>query len=170
MDIIKSKTTQGLCTPEMIDYRLGSVELISDYARGQLANSLALLPKEVINFIVENYVFISREEDESGSQWTFSSVHFKDKKGFILLNSNIWEKKPTEIAFTIAHEVAHAFKGHEVGGITAKKGIKQEKEADKLAVNWLGKYYKKSVLIKLCKSKIHEKRYKSFSMKKVGCG
>jgi len=138
-------------TPEMIDYMFNSAELVPPYARGLLSNSLVLLPEEIIDFIVENYVFISRDEEECGSQWTFNSVHFKDKKGFILLATKIWKKKSIEIAFIIAHEVAHAFKKHKTGVIALKQGTKQEKEANRLAVKWLSKHYKKKSLMKLCK-------------------
>ena len=44
-------------------------------------------------------------------EWA-KSPHSGRKKGFILLNMNLWKKKKIEIDFIIAHESAHAFKRH----------------------------------------------------------
>ena len=151
---LKYEKPDELYTPEMILYELnGSLDLIPDHAEMLLGKSLSLLPKNVIDFIVGNYVFISQEEDEDGTHYAFDNIFFKDKIGFILLNNNLWRKKPIEIAFTIAHEVAHAFKRHTIKDfkdVDLDKGIKIEKEADRLALKWLNKHYKKESLEKLC--------------------
>lgn len=144
-----------LYTPEMIDYELDSLGEVPEYARLPLAKSLSLLPKEVIDFAIKNYVFISEEHSNSGTHYTFNTILFKNKLGFISLNSNLWDKKPINIAFTIAHEVAHAFKGHAIktcDDTAWKNYVKREKETDKLAVKWLSKHYKKETLLKLCHS------------------
>ena len=151
---IKDEKSDKLYTPEMILYELnGSLELIPDHAEMLLGKYLSLLPKSVIDFIVGNYVFISQKEAEDGAHYAFDNIFFKDKIGFILLNSNLWRKKPIEIAYTIAHEAAHAFKGHAIKDFKdtdLDKGIKIEKEADRLALKWLSKHYKKETLEKLC--------------------
>lgn len=153
---LKYEYMDNLYTPEMIDYNLDhSLGEIPEYARLPLAKSLALLPKEVIDFAIQNYVFLSEERSIDGSQWTFDHLNFKDKIGFILLSPNLWNKKPINIAFTIAHEVAHAFKGHAIKTCEDtewKNHVKREKEADKLAVKWLSNHYKKETLLKLCHS------------------
>jgi len=112
---LKYEKPDELYTPEMILYELnGSLDLIPDHVAMFLGKALSLLPKNVIDFIVGNYVFISQKEDEDETHYAFDNIFFKEKIGFILLNSNLWRKKPIEIAFTIAHEVAHAFKGHTI--------------------------------------------------------
>ena len=150
-------------TPEMIDDSLGNNELVPKYARVSLAKSLSLLPEEVIDFICENYVFISHDEDDNGSHWTFNDVYFKDKLGFIWLNSSLWREKPIQTAFTIAHEVAHDFLKHhtkDYSDTNSKKRMRQEKEADRLAVEWLNKRYQKISLMKLYKSNALRNRSK----------
>ena len=79
-----------------------------------------------------------------------SEMHIqKNKIGFILLNNNLWLKEPEKIAFTIAHEVAHAFKRHHLEKFPNNdERIKQEKEADRLAMKWLSEHYKRDVLEK----------------------
>jgi len=74
------------------------------------------------------------------------------------------EKKPIEIAFTVAREVVHAYKEHKINDYKNNgidKNIKREKEADKLAVKWLSKHYKRESLLKLCKSTLLEKKIKT---------
>lgn len=138
-------------TTEGIDYSLDTTGKIPEYARGTLARALSLLPHEVIDFIVENYVILSDDDDTLGTHWTFDCYYFKDKVGFINLNSNLWKKSEIQIAFIVTHEVAHAVKGHRIlsgGGFELE--VKQEVEADTLAVEWLKKYYKVKDLKKLC--------------------
>ena len=136
------KSKSRFYTPEAIDYRIdGSNELIPDRARGRLAESLSLLPREVIDFIVDNYVFLSSHADG----WTLSrrDSRFKGKRGFILLHPGLWKKDMKTIAHTIAHESAHAFKN--LGA-----SPEQEVQADMLAVEWLSIHFDKKDLLKRC--------------------
>jgi hypothetical protein len=149
-------------SPGTIDVRLYKNRSTIPYiAPLPLAKSLSLLPEKVIDFVIENYVFISQQENLNGAHFTFDDLYLREKIGFILLFDNLWRKRPMQIALTVAHEVAHAVKGHktkEVEDLNAEMIIKEEKEADKLAVRWLSKYYKRESLEKLCEGKTLKKK------------
>lgn len=136
---------------ERIDYNLDIArELIPNHARGPLVRSLSLLPEKVVNFVADNLLFIS---PELGEYLTFSHPFFQNRKGFILLPSDLWKKRPIEIAFTIAHEVAHAYMNDEIKSwddMDMQKRIPNEIKADKTAVRWLSKSYSEKSLRKLC--------------------
>jgi len=142
-------------SPDWIDYELdSSKDLLFEKARYWVSEFLSFLPKNVIEFVIENIVFISAPSE--GSYFSFSHVFFQNMKGFILFNDDLWNKSKIEMAFTIAHEVAHAYRGdseledfeklrHE-----GKGPPKCEIEADKLAVQWLSKHFPKEKLLKCC--------------------
>lgn len=182
--IIKSNDDE-LYTPEAIDYSLGNPDSVPEHARLPLAKALSLLPHDVIDYITENYIFITEDEKGGGSHWLLDDIPFrikikgdpkrgftdydKSRVGFILLNTDFWNKKPMEINFTIAHEVAHAFKKHinPLNFDNFARAIEQELEADKQAVEWLSKHYKKETLKKLCSywgDKELLKKYKKLKM------
>ena len=142
-------------TPEGIDYDLDTArDLVSDGGRYWLTEIMALLPENVIDFIVENIVFISGNSD--GNYYSFDHIFFRDKKGFILFSDNLWKKNKTEIAFTIAHEIAHVWRGDselkdvEELRVKRKGPPKREIEADKLTIKWLSKHFPKEKLLKCC--------------------
>jgi len=57
-----NKLEEWECSPEGIDYALDSArDLIPNYARAPLAKALSLLPKKIIDFVVDNCIFISQE-------------------------------------------------------------------------------------------------------------
>lgn len=134
---------------EKIDYSLDIArELIPNHARHLLARSLSLLPEEVVNFVADNLLFIS---SEGGEYITFNHPFFQNRKGFILLPSDLWKKKPIEIAFVIAHEIAHAYMNDEIKSWDdMEKRIPNEIKADKTAVRWLSKSYSEKNLRRLC--------------------
>ena len=140
-------------TPEIIHLKLGtSIELIPRLAQIQVTKYLSLLPKDVIDFIVEHYVFIGQEKYEMGTHFPFCHRYFRGKRGFILLNNELWKTRPIEKAFVIAHEVAHAYNEYSPKTFFnnfIERRIKREEEANKLAVVWLSKHFKKSNLIKI---------------------
>jgi len=146
------KQNKEMYSPEMIDYKLDIArDWIPQQARLTLAKALSLLPEKVIDFICENCVFMSNE-DYGGGRWiSFKNLFFKDRKGIIELDYSLWEKKSIEITYTIAHEVAHAFKDHHFSNyedMTLEFDENQEKEADKLAIKWLSKHFSKDKLLK----------------------
>lgn len=139
--------------PDIIHLRLGtSIELVPRLAQLQVTKYLSLLPRDVIDFIVEHYVFISQDEYEMGTHFPFRHRYFKRKTGFILLNNELWNRKPIEKAFVIAHEVAHAYNEYSPktfynNFIELRK--MREEEASSLAIKWLSKHYKKRNLIRI---------------------
>lgn len=140
-------------SPDIIHLRLGtSIELVPRLSQLQVIKYLSLLPGEVIDFMIDHYVFISQDKYEMGTHFPFRHRHFKGKTGFILLNNELWNKKPIEKAFVIAHEVAHAYNEYSPKTFCnnfIERRIMREEEANKLAIEWLSKHYKKRNLIKI---------------------
>jgi Zn-dependent peptidase ImmA (M78 family) len=155
-ETLKTINTKKGYTPEEIDYLLDkSRDSIPDYARSLLAESLALLPTKVIDFIIDKYVFISLEDKSDAETFPFNHFYFRKKAGFILIGGKVWKKSFLHIAFTIAHEAAHAFKKHTVKNVVhgmPEEATKREKEANGLAVEWLSKHFKKGRLLRFCHS------------------
>jgi hypothetical protein len=82
----KYKSEEWVYSPEGIDYALETGrDLVPPIARVPLVNALSLLPKDIIDFVVENCIFISPEGKNPGYWYSFSHPFFKGKKGFILL-------------------------------------------------------------------------------------
>ena len=149
----KLKFEENEMDPDILHIRLGtSIELVPRLAQLQVTKYLSLLPRDVIDFVVEHYIFIGQEKYEMGTHFPFRHRYFKGKTGFILLNNELWNRKPIEKAFVIAHEVAHAY--NEFSPKTCpsnpiERRIMREDEASKLAIEWLSKHYKKRNLIKI---------------------
>ncbi len=109
---------------------------------------MELLLAGVIDFVIENCTFISMKEGKEGAYYAFDHYALKGRTGFILLNSTLWDRSEMAIAFAIAHEVAHAYKGYSVSmdNSTREAFIVRETEADELAVRWLSKHYEEESL------------------------
>lgn len=156
MSELKYEKPKQLYTPEMIHYRINdALEMIPEKEQVKLCRALSLLPYEVIDLAINDYVFISMHKEIDGQYFSFKNIWFKGKKGFILLNQNLWNKAKKKMEFTVAHELAHAYKGHLVikaEDTELKASRKREKGADRLAVKWLSRHYKKEDLMKYCYS------------------
>lgn len=127
-------------TPEKIAYELDDMMIISERVRVCLIKSLSYLPEKVVDFVIENCTFICLEEKDKGIHIDTNDFRFKNKRGLIILSDKLWSKEIKEIAFVIAHEVAHAYKNHGFKSfndtdVTLNK--KREKAADKQAILWL---------------------------------
>lgn len=137
-------------TPERIFDNLNDFQkMVPDKYQFELAKYISLLPYNIIDFIIGNCFFISMEEDNYGQYCAFDHFYYKDAEGIILLNHTLWKKEPIQIAFTIAHEVAHQLKQHIVKKFedtNIEKARKREKEADELASKWLSNHYMKEDL------------------------
>jgi hypothetical protein len=137
-----------------IHIRLGnSIKLIPRLQQLGVCRYLSYLPKEIVDFVVDNYVLIGMDENELGSQYQFDHPYFLGKSGFILLSSELWRRKPIEKAMVIAHEVAHAVIHNKF--VRDKRNIfekrlEMEEEANKLAIKWLEKRYSKERLQRIC--------------------
>lgn len=139
--------TEGLYTSEALDYSF-DLSSIPEKFRAPLAKALALLPHHVIDFLLKNTVFITPDISEKGSYWHLADGLFKKRLGIVILNPPLWENSSMQIAFTIAHESAHAYKRHSQK-LDFKDQLAQEDEADKLAIKWLSKVYKKKDIQKM---------------------
>jgi len=93
-----------------------------DILMGRILDIIVNLPPAVQKFVEENVQF--------GMAWNsmIPTKGFK-KKYAIFLRKDCSE-------FTVAHEIAHAYLGHH-GNEPWEEDANQEKEADKLAREWL---------------------------------
>lgn len=157
------RNKDNLYSPEGIDYSLDSIR--TEAFRSYLAKGLSLLPHEVIDYIIENFVFSCQDKKQTGECIFFDAYDLKNKKGLIILYPELYNKKDIEINFTIAHETAHAYLGHNQTkheDTDIKISGKKEVMADNTAIKWLSKYYKKSDLEKCCSYKNNRKLIKIF--------
>jgi len=130
-----------------------SIRLVNRVEQLGVCQCLGMLPKKVIDYVVANYVLIGMSKDELGSQYPFDHPYFFGKKGFILLGSKLWNRRPIEKAMVVAHEVAHAVIHDKYIGdkrSTFKKRLEMEEEANRLAIKWLSKRYSKERLLEIC--------------------
>jgi len=117
-----------------------------------MTKALALLPEEVVDFVAKNVAILSESDSGSGAYWSFEHFFLKKKKGFVLLNADLWKKSKEQIAFTVAHEVAHAYLGHNAATyeeVGEKISLENEIEADKQAIKWLSDEFDSKKLLKL---------------------
>lgn len=135
---------------EQIDYDLDK-DFYPEEVRYPLAKALSLLPEEVVEAVIENCIFFIIEM--GGSYLSFKDKRLEGKKGIIHLDYSLFKKNSMEIAFTVAHEVAHALGDDAIEiklNMTLEDQTKPEIKADKLAVEWLSKHYEKESLIPMC--------------------
>ena len=135
---------QKFYTPQQVSYMFDT----SDVINRRVYDALALLPKEVVDFVYEKCAIVTMEEEE-GNHWNLDSELFKDKTELIILNSHIWDFEWPKTALIIAHEVAHAFLGHKTRSDQGKDRP-QELAADEQAVTWLSVHWEREALLKLC--------------------
>ena len=135
---------------EQIDYNLDK-DFYPEEVRYPLAKALSSLPEEVVESVIENCIFFIIEM--GGSYLSFKDKRLEGKKGIIHLDYSLFKKNSMEIAFTVAHEVAHALGDDAIEinlNMTLEEQTKPEIKADKLAVEWLSKHYEKGSLIPMC--------------------
>lgn len=131
-------------TPEEIDYEIENASIIPENVRAPLVVALSYLPKNIVDFVIESCVFISLDKDCGGMYMGINDFRLKDKRSIIILPETLWFKNKKAIAFTVAHEVAHAYKKH---GFKSFKDMdpvlnkRREKDADKQAIRWLRPHF-----------------------------
>jgi hypothetical protein len=107
-----------------------------------LSKAINLLPKEVLEYLVENPIMFSAEiEIHRANSLCISHDSFKKEKYLIHLNYHIWKYPEEEIIKTIFHEIAHVYLGHEtLSNVPDSKSSKYiskiENEADRLMNKW----------------------------------
>jgi len=98
-----------------------------------VCETLATMPDEIINFIIENCWFIGSMEDAWA--FTFTGNDLKNKH-LIFLSDELLTQHEGQIHYSIAHEIGHVILNHRNSILVkqSKEEIrKQEKEADAFA-------------------------------------
>lgn len=145
---------------DMVAYQLDDMDTISDSTKSYLFEALSLLPRDVVDFLANEYTFICQDSMvDFAEHWTFDAMAFKkrgseneSKTGFILINPILWGTKKIQITFSIAHEVAHAYLGHKKATMEDTEptvGRAQEVAADSQAIKWLKRHYPEKELVKM---------------------
>jgi len=117
---------------------------VSTEFKGILTKALTKIPAEVVDWTEKNIRFFSSLDSDDNPPCVAFFVNLKDwkhLKGFVFLCEVLKTKTEAEQAFWIAHEIAHA-KLNQRNRVrcdpSQEKEIHgQEKEADKLAEEWL---------------------------------
>jgi hypothetical protein len=136
---------------EGIGYEMDSdLDSIPQYAQYNFLRALSYLPKDIREKAISKCVFLSDDKTNTGTYNSLKDKKWKDKKGFIYFSSLLWDSKLIKIDFCVAHEIAHFIQDATTGYGRQFRSFKEEKEADKLAIKWLEKRYKKEKLLKTC--------------------
>ena len=125
-------------TPEQVDHLYSGVNEVDESYRRILDKALARLPKAVVDWTVENLLFISPRDDDYA--FSLSRRERQHKRGFVFLYDSVKNLTEERQAFIIAHEVAHHKLDHKnpvFNEMKEKEKAKQEWEADTLANEWI---------------------------------
>jgi Zn-dependent peptidase ImmA (M78 family) len=95
---------------------------------------LSVLPDEVIEYAVENIIFVAACQDEYGCCLNLNAFYGEDKnrKFIIMLSTEFMNLTDNEKRRVIAHEVGHAFLKHE----NEHSDLSYENEADEFAAKF----------------------------------
>jgi hypothetical protein len=104
-----------------------------------ICETLALMPQQMIDHITSDCWFLSSTDDA----WAFT-FHGDDVVGkhMIFLSDDLLSQSPSQIRWTIAHEIGHIILNHknDIGiGQTKSEIDRQEKEADEFALQFVPK-------------------------------
>jgi hypothetical protein len=120
----------------------GNAALGADYSK-ILFNALSKLPKDVVQWAIENTVFISSLGTYYAYTLNLEELVAKGKTGLIVLCERLKHQSEEEQIFDIAHEIAHAKLKHSTAfpneEAASRSEEKDENEADDLAKIWLQK-------------------------------
>ena len=98
-----------------------------------VCETLFLMPEEIINRITSNCWFMSSMDDAWA--FTFTGNDLKDQH-LIFLSDDLLRQSPTQIRYSIAHEIGHVILGHRNSVLerqTKREINKQEGAADLFA-------------------------------------
>jgi hypothetical protein len=120
----------------------GTLSLGRDFSR-ILFRSLSRLPKEVVDWALENTMFISGLNLFSAYVINLEEALSKGKIFLIVLGGTLLKTSVEEQDLTVAHEIAHCYLGHHSlfpdEYSIRKSEAPDEEDADALAMRWLGK-------------------------------
>lgn len=103
-----------------------------------VCNTLANMPRKIVDFVTKNCWFMSSMEDAWGFTFTGNDLA---EQHLVFLSDDLFAENDEQIYYSIAHEIGHVVLKHRNSTLfkqTKKEIRKQEKEADKFA----GKYTK----------------------------
>lgn len=124
--------------PEMVDNAFGGVNQVSDQFRTLLAKSMSRLPMSVVDWAVDNVLFVSSNEDDYA--FFIPRDEWNQQRSLVFLCESLKSESADIQAFYIAHEIAHVRLGHRspvYSMLTPEEADRQEKDADRLARKWL---------------------------------
>ena len=119
----------------------GVVTIGNDELRGLLARVLSIVPKNVADRVLKEWLFLMPMFDyENGF---FLPKKLLQEKGVIAFPEKLLEKDEKSIVHTVLHEIAHFYLGHKsplFEDLSDEEAKKQEEEADRLADKWLQEF------------------------------
>lgn len=95
--------------------------------------ALSSMPENIISFVTENVWFVTSFEDAWA--FTFTGSDFQNKH-VIFLSDDLFQQDPSQISWTITHEIGHVILGHKnrfSDKFSKERVAKQEQEADNFA-------------------------------------
>ena len=102
-----------------------------------VCETLLTMPKKIINFVTKNCWFFGSMEDAWA--FTFTGKDLKEKH-LIFLSDDLLNQHPSQIRYSIAHEIGHVILKHRNSVLerqTKREIKKQEKEADTFAKKFI---------------------------------
>jgi hypothetical protein len=102
-----------------------------------VCSTLALMPKEIINYITKTCWFLSSMDDAWA--FAFTGNDLKDQH-LIFLSDDLLSQHAQQIRYSIAHEIGHIILKHRNSVLerqTKREIKKQEKEADEFAQQFI---------------------------------
>jgi hypothetical protein len=124
-------------TPLEIADLFGGRLVGTPFMKALVCEAVALLPEEIIKKVTRDVWFLSSSEDAWA--YTFKGNDLKDKH-LIFVSDELLREDPSQIQYTIIHEIGHVILGHEnsMGRKQTQSEIdQQEREADEFAKNYL---------------------------------
>jgi hypothetical protein len=111
----------------------------------KIVSAVDELPNEIKEWACDNVVIIA-PTIRPRMIWAGkggSNEVLLQRENFILFPSSVFDADSTYLTYVVAHEIAHAYLGHEKYDThDGKSKINDEIEADKLALEWIGSEYK----------------------------
>ena len=120
---------------EEIDYELDHIFITDNETKRLIALVLLKMTDEILEFVKDNVIFIRSDKKEYGRCTNIIDLKKRCKRKtnyIIFFNSDFLTQTENNKLHTIAHEIGHAFLGHE-NRADEFNDEKMEKEADKFA-------------------------------------
>ena len=119
---------------KIIEKAFGHKLIGTRFLKKMVTKSVLLLPDELINFVTKYLWFVG--SFTNGYAFTLKEEELQKGEFLIFLSDELFEEEPSQIHFTILHEIGHAVLGHRnsIGDVQPKSEIRlQERQADEFA-------------------------------------